>query len=91
MLHIYIALDNALNYVIVRDFDRDDNDAAIVDWDLSDDEIMTILTMPAEEFANEVHAADLEWEHWDLLAGSMTHVESADTWLERAAAEGVLI
>lgn len=90
MLDLYIAQDNALNYVIVRDFDRDDNDAAIINWDLSDEEIVSILTMPEEELASEVHDADLEWEHWDLLAGSMTRVESADAFLERAAAEEVL-
>ena len=42
MKHLYLASDNAMNYLIVRDMDRDENDTAVVNWDLSDDEIRTV-------------------------------------------------
>lgn len=39
MKHLYIAQTNAMNYIALRDMSRDGNDTAIVDWDVSDDEI----------------------------------------------------
>lgn len=39
MKHLYEAWDNAANYLVVRDMDRDENDTAVVNWDLSEKEI----------------------------------------------------
>lgn len=39
MKRLYLASDNYTNYLIIRDFLRDDDDSAIVNWDLTNAEI----------------------------------------------------
>lgn len=40
---LYIMCDNFTNYVILREFTRGDDDAAIIDWDMSDTELRQML------------------------------------------------
>ena len=39
---LYEANDNYQNYILIRDFSRDEYDTIICDWDLSEDEVQAI-------------------------------------------------
>ena len=78
IIHIYYGQDNAMNYVFVRDFSRDDdNDTMIIDWDLSDKEIRDIV----RRIKNGTYDFDSNgdtWEPWDDVIKSMNSYYSVD-------------
>lgn len=80
MKHMFYAEDNASNYIIIRDMNADDKDTAIVNFDLSDDEIKEI----AEKFVeNEndmsFYANEPVWEPFCTIMGNMNEYRSIDS------------
>lgn len=43
MKELYIVYDNFTNYVVLREFTRGTNDAAIIDFDMNDTELRQML------------------------------------------------
>ena len=79
MKNLYIAFANAMNYVVIRDFEREDNDAAIIDFDLSDNELREML----EAFeAGEAVGMDPEWMAWDEIMENMNGFQDLAAYLE---------
>ena len=86
-IRVYEGYDNYQNYVIVRDFNRGDDDTMIVDWDLSDDEVYDI----ADRVNTGRYNPDTDgvgeygWTTWDDAVGSMNgfHEVEASTRVKR--------
>lgn len=67
MKHLYKAYDNYQNYILIRDFDRDEDDTIICDWDLSEDEVQTIKDAfeRGEYDEKDCVSDDAEWMTWE--------------------------
>lgn len=64
--HLYVGDTNSMNQIIIRDMDTDT--AAVVEWDLSDDEIKEIADKFAADQNDESWFADEpEWENWETV------------------------
>lgn len=64
--HMYVGDTNAMNQIIIRDMDTDT--AAVVEWDLSDDEIKEIADKFSADKNDESWYADKpEWEDWETV------------------------
>ena len=64
--HLYVGDTNAMNQIIVRDMDTDT--AAVVEWDLSGDEIKEIADKFAADQNDESWYVDKpEWEEWETV------------------------
>lgn len=44
MKELYIMYDNYTNHVVIRDFSRGNDDAAVIDWDMNDTELRQMLS-----------------------------------------------
>lgn len=66
MKHLYIAQDNAMNYILIRDFDRGEDDTIVCDWDLSEDEIKEVKERFERGEYDETSGAaeDADWMAW---------------------------
>ena len=68
--HMYVGDTNAMNQIIIRDMDTDT--AAVVEWDLSDDEIKELADKFASDQNDESwYACDPEWRSWDEVRDSL--------------------
>ena len=68
--HMYVGDTNAMNQIIIRDVDTDT--AAVVEWDLSDDEIKEVARKFWEDQSDESwYACDPEWRPWDEVRDSL--------------------
>lgn len=81
MIHVYLASDNAMNYLVIRDMDRDDKDAAIIDWDLDDHEVewSHSLYLNPENDGDIIKACAVcnpEWEPFDDIMARMNQFEN---------------
>lgn len=72
MKHLYIAQTNAMNYIVLRDMSRDENDAAIVDWDVSDDEIKSATP--------DAYEPD-EWKPFDEVMDEMNTFQTIEAYI----------
>jgi broad specificity phosphatase PhoE len=64
--HLYVGDTNAMNQIIISDMDTDT--AAVVEWDLSDDEIKEIADKFTTDQNDESWYADEpEWEDWETV------------------------
>lgn len=72
MKHLYIAQTNAMNYIVLRDMSRDENDTAIVDWDVSDDEIKSATP--------DAYEPD-EWKPFDDVMGDMNAFQTIEAYI----------
>ena len=85
MKKMFYTEDNASNYIVIRDMSADDNDTAVVNFDLSDDEIMEIARKFAEnENDTSFYADEPVWEPFSDIMRSMTMYKSIDSYLEEA-------
>lgn len=80
--HLYVGENNAMNLIVIRDMDTDT--AAIVEWDLSDDEIAEV----AGKFSDDPDdtswfADDPKWEDWETLRDTMNSFHMVEDYLER--------
>ena len=72
MKHLILAHDNNLNYIIVRDMDRANEDTAIVNWDLSDDEVEEIKKkFEQNENDESFYESEPEWEEFEAVMSRM--------------------
>ena len=67
MKHLYIAQDNAMNYILIRDFSREEDDTIVCDWDLSEDEIEDIKARFERGEYDETSGTsdEAEWMSWE--------------------------
>lgn len=72
MKHLYIAQTNAMNYIVLRDMNRDENDTAIVDWDVSDDEI--------KDATPDAYEPD-EWKPFDETMDGMITFQTIEAYI----------
>jgi broad specificity phosphatase PhoE len=64
--HLYVGDTNSMNVLVIRDMDTDT--AAVVEWDLSDDEIKEIADKFTTDQNDESWYADEpEWEDWETV------------------------
>lgn len=79
MFELYLAQDNAMNYLIFRDFQREDEDAAVINWDLSEEELKDMLLKFCDsnriELISAVSISDLEFENFSDIRDRMTFIE----------------
>lgn len=70
--HLYVGDTNAMNQIIIRDMDTDT--AAVVEWDLSDDEIKEIADKFTTDQNDESWYADEpEWEDWETVRDQLNN------------------
>lgn len=80
--HLYVGDTNAMNQIIIRDMDTDT--AAVVEWDLSDDEIKEIADkFNTDQNDESWYADDPKWEDWGALRDSLNSFLMVDDYLER--------
>lgn len=72
MKHLYIAQTNAMNYIVLRDMSRGEDDTAVVDWDVSDDEIK-LATPDAYE--------PEEWKPFDEVMDEMNTFQTIEAYI----------
>ena len=76
MKHLYKGNDNAMNYIFIRDMERGDDDTAIVNWDLSDEEIDEIIkAFGADENDESWYACEPEFDTFENVTASMNSFE----------------
>lgn len=64
--HLYVGDTNGMNQIIIRDMDADT--AAVVEWDLSDDEIKEIADkFTTDQNDDSWYADEPEWEDWETV------------------------
>ena len=86
MKNMFYAEDNASNYIIIRDMNADDNDTAIINFDLSNDEIKEIAEKFNEnENDTSFYANEPIWEPFSNIMSSMTMYKSINSYLEEEA------
>jgi len=73
MKHLYIAQTNAMNYIVLRDMSRGDDDTAVVDWDVSDDEIKAATP--------DGYEAE-EWKPFDEIMGTMNSFQTIESYIK---------
>ena len=82
MKHMYVGDTNEMNQIIIRDMDTDT--AAVVEWDLSDDEIKEIASkFTADQNDESWYACEPEWEDWGTLRDSLNSFLMVDDYLEQ--------
>lgn len=72
MKHLYIAQTNAMNYIVLRDMSRGEDDTAVVDWDVSDDEI--------KEATPDAYEPD-EWKSFDEVMDDMNTFQTIEAYI----------
>lgn len=77
MKALYRAEDNAMNYLIIRDFDKLDEDTAVVNRDLSEEEIQeAVKAFTVDENDESFFADDApEWKEFAEIIAFMNRFE----------------
>ena len=76
MKHLILAEGNNQNYIIIRDMNRGDDDTAIVNWDLSDEEIEEIRNeFKADEDSEKFFEVTPEWQPFEKIINLMNNFE----------------
>lgn len=79
--HMYVGDTNAMNQIIIRDMDTDT--AAVVEWDLSDDEIKEVARKFWEDQSDESwYACDPEWEDWETVRDRLNGFQNIVDYFE---------
>ena len=61
---------------VIRDFDEPEEDAAVVNWDLSEDEIQeAVKAFEADETDESFFAVEPKWQDFSEIVASMNRVE----------------
>jgi hypothetical protein len=82
---MFYAEDNASNYIVIRDMSADDNDTAVVNFDLSDDEIKEIAKkFGKNENDTSFYVCEPDCQPFSDIMSSMTMHKSIDSYLEEA-------
>lgn len=78
-LHLYEAFDNAQNYILIRDFSRDEDDTMIMDWDLSDSEVQDIVDrFNHGNYTEDDTNGDGEWVTFDEARSMFDEINSLE-------------
>jgi len=65
MKHLYSAADNYSTYVLMRDFEREDDDVMVVDHDVSEEEIEEYIKFFEQNgTVDSIYEEDL-WFTWE--------------------------
>lgn len=72
MKHLYIAQTAAMNCIVLRDMSRGEDDTAVVDWDVSDDEI--------KEATPDAYEPD-EWKPFDEIMDGMITFQTIEAYI----------
>lgn len=81
MKHLYIAYDNSMNYILIRDFSREEDDTIVCDWDLNDDEIEDIKARFERGEYDETNGAaadEAEWISWEEAQEQFNTINSIE-------------
>ncbi|MBR0340762.1 MAG: hypothetical protein IJH64_00655 [Oscillospiraceae bacterium] len=73
MKHLYIAQTNAMNYIVLRDMSRGEDDTAVVDWDVSDDEIKSAVP---DDYEPD------EWKSFDEIMETMNSFQTIESYIK---------
>lgn len=73
MKHLYIAQTAAMNYIVLRDMSRGEDDTAVVDWDVSDDEIKAATP---DDYAPD------EWKSFDEIMETMSSFKTIESYIK---------
>lgn len=80
--HLYVVDTNGMNAIVIRDMDTDT--AAVVNWDISDDEISEIAgKFDENQNDSSWYADDPKWEDWGTLRDSLNSFLMFGDYLER--------
>ena len=80
--HMYVGDTNAMNQIIIRDMDTDT--AAVVEWDLSDDEIKEIADkFTADQNDESWYADEPKWEDWETVRDRLNTFWNIMDFLDR--------
>lgn len=72
MKHLYIAQTAAMNCIVLRDMSSGEDDTAVVDWDVSDDEI--------KEATPDAYEPD-EWKPFDEIMDGMITFQTIEAYI----------
>lgn len=73
MKHLYIAQTNAMNYIVLRDMSRGEDDAAVADWDVSDDEIKVATP---DDYEPD------EWKPFEEIMETMNSFQTIESYIK---------
>lgn len=73
---LYVTEDNASNYLVIRDMSRGEDDTAVIDWDVSDDQIRA-----AAENLDSIPEPE-SWQPFGEIIASMTGYQTADSYVK---------
>ena len=77
--HMYVGDTNAMNQIIIRDMDTDT--AAVVEWDLSDDEIKEIADkFSADQSDDSWYADEPEREDWETVRDRLNSFQAIENY-----------
>lgn len=80
--HLYVGDTSAMNVIVIRDMDSDT--AAVVEWDLSDEEIAKIAGKFSSDQSDTSWFADApKWEDWETLRDTLNSYLMIDDYLEQ--------
>lgn len=82
MKELYIMYDNYTNHVVIRDFGRGNDDAAVIDWDMNDTELRQMLNdfEAGEEVG--ITPEDEQWQPFEAIKDRMNTCQTLAAYLE---------
>lgn len=75
----YIASDNSMNYLYLRDMDREEKDCQLHDFDLSDEEIKEIYETQDKQ---QDRPSLYPWESYEELRERMCTMETLEAHIK---------
>lgn len=75
----YIASDNCMNYLYMRDMDREEKDCQICDFDLSEEEIKEIYETQDEQ---QDRPSLYPWESYEELRDRMSTMVTLEDYIK---------
>lgn len=73
MLKLYVAEDNAMNYMIIED--TENNTGCVFDWDLSDDEVQEITNKFESDNLTSDDFNGSEWKSMDEIFNNLFNIK----------------
>lgn len=79
MKKIYIAYDNVMNYLVIRDMERGEDDTAVINWDFDDDEMEWMHNCYKDPVNNgdiikACACCAIEWESFEDIKARMNSI-----------------
>lgn len=82
MKELYIMTDNCTNFVFIRDFGRGEDDTAVIEWDLDDQELRQMLNDFEDGKEVGITPEDRQWRTFEDIKDRMNTCQTLAAYLE---------